>query len=254
MFFRSSLFRFRCFCSALVLLFVSELSAAQTRRPQKTKAAPKVTKSSPDDPSELVRTFKSYGVALRAGNFAGGIIGGGLEAYMNSGAQWQYGMLALYGQHDLTKEFDKDASEVVGSVNTDKFLVTGSLVLLQARYFFTNSFGVTAGLGYRGIGVDYKITDETQNSTWVGGEVNANTFVANIALTSGWAWASGFTIGCDWVGLSYPLYGITKSTVEVSGDISDSIDDFQDSSDKFANDLGNVQSLQFLLVSIGYTF
>ncbi len=238
--------------SILTATFAAPTWAQEDDNANKPKS--KLPRQAPDDISQQVRSYKPYGVNLRVGNFIGGILGGGVDFYRNQHSHRQYGVQAMLGRHDIKNDFQDDIEEKTTQISTDKFSVDGQMVLLYARYFFTNSLAVTAGGGYRGIAANYLIVDTTKNNVWVRGTVTTNSLVANLALTSQWSWNSGFTIGCDWFGAAYPLYNISNFTTETLGTMPTTGDNLQQSADKFAEALGTTFSLQFLVLTLGYTF
>lgn len=102
----------------------------------------------------------------------------------------------------------------------DSNRVTEKSLGVSLKKFAGNSFYVSGGLDARR--VQYEQTKETwlifstdQKSTM---SFEGNLLSANLALGNQWQF-TGFTLGCDWIGVSLPLSSqITKSTV--AGDVS----------------------------------
>jgi len=167
----------------------------------------------------------------------------GAQAHYIKSPKLQLGFLALSGTY--TDSFD--ATSLVGEANAQ-----GSVLSVNARYFFGNSFNVISGLGYRSANIDMKFTGKLLLA-----EIDANVKVSGLVLPiflgNHWTWSNGFTLGVDWLGAWIPLSPSTETSV--SGNAPESLlEEARDTShDEFAK-AANKTTFTLALTSIGWAF
>ncbi len=224
------------------------LFAAKSKSKQKKK---KAKPSIDPESSESVRSGKTVGASLRMGYFLSEIFGTGVEGFVNTGPKFQLGFLAVVGVSDLKggSDFkDNDFLELV------KYEASGDFCALQGRYFFTDSFSLVGGIGYRKIKINIQMaakeTDDVFNQ-----KVDISNITANVDIGNIWTWPNGFFVGADWVGLVIPLSKSYTVKTETTGqnatqEINDAI---QKVGVENGESLGGRMLYQFLFATVGFS-
>ncbi len=196
--------------------------------------------------SELIREKRRRGLGLRAGlGVVGSIPGVGLEAWYASSSRWQWGGLVEAGALDLAPELQREAD-----IRIERFLLTGALALGQARYFWGNSFFVSALIGGRQIHGSYAFADDSGNALL--GDINVVSGVVGLGLGNLWSWDNGVFFGGQWAGLVVPIYSSATVTTTTEGAVSALIHDIQTEADALGKSIGEKQSEQRLHLIVGY--
>jgi hypothetical protein len=167
----------------------------------------------------------------------------GAQAHYIKSPKLQIGFLALSGT--MTKSYA--TTSFAGSSKAQ-----GSVLSINPRYFFGNSFNVMTGLGYRSINIEWKFTDKSLSA-----EIDTKVKVSGVALPiftgNHWTWSNGFTIGVDWIGAWIPLS--PKSVTSVSGTAPDSLlEEFSDIVQDELGKISNKTTFTLALTSIGWAF
>ena len=132
--------------------------------------------------------------------------------------------------------------------------LTGTAFLVTGRYFFGNSFNLTSGLGYRTASINYTISVASSLSNInIDGKLEIQSIVVPLFIGNRWSWKSGFSLGCDWIGIMVPVTGSSKGSV--SGTLSSS--DASSINDEFValgNSLAKQASATLLLTTLSWAF
>jgi len=216
---------------------------AKRKKIKKSKTkSPAVAPPTTSD-SQGIRSTQSQNYSLLFTPVSDFYLSYGAQAHYIKSPKLQIGFLALSGTY--TDSFD--ATSLVGEANAQ-----GSVLSINARYFFGNSFNVTSGLGYRSANIDMKFTGKSLLA-----EIDANVKISGLVLPfflgNHWTWSNGFTMGVDWIGAWIPLS--PKTVTSVSGSAPDSLlEESRDiAHDAFAK-AANSTTLTLALTSIGWAF
>jgi len=240
-------------CSAETLLAKTMKSKNKKKNvPQSESEAVPVDSPSvdhDDGSSRYARSGKSGEVGLRYGNVIGGLVGGGVDGFMFHSSGVHFGGVFYSASKDLADSLKEDET----TVRLTKAIAEGRLVLLQARYFFGNSFHLGGGLGQRQIKA-ILAAESTVTSDKVAIEVEVNSWVAQLAFGNTWYWNNGFFVGADWIGYVVPLSSSRSVSSSATGAVSASLQDIHDSGEDLGDALGKTSSAMTLVLNVGYAF
>jgi hypothetical protein len=192
--------------------------------------------------SEEIRKSQQYEVDALYTPLSQYILSYGASASYSLNPNFKVGLTYLQG---------KKSVDISDSTVTAKGDLTGMAVNIQARYFLSNSFNLSSGLGYRAANIKYNVADTVGNH--VEGELKISSITIPFFIGNSWTWESGFTLGCDWIGVFIPLSGSSKGSTTgnlSSSTITDLNSDFVEMGDKLAKKA----SLTLALTSIGWAF
>ena len=225
-----------------------EEALVETSEPKKGK--PKMPIAAETDSSSAgVRESKNGSIGLRAGMLFGGISGGGLDGFMHKSPSLLLGGAFYSGGTDFKDSLNEDKS----SVRLNKAEVSDYMFLLQARWFVGNSFNLTGGLGQRKISASFE-AESVSSGDKVGIDVDVTSLVAQFALGNTWSFKSGFVLGADWIGYSYPLTSSRKVSSSATGSVSSALQDFQDIGEDLGDSLGKAGAAMLLVLNVGWAF
>ena len=92
-----------------------------------------------------------------------------------------------------------EASYAMGSASLGDFKADKSLIEVQAKYFFGNSFYVNGGLAHESWTVKYPVDIDVNGATTSTLTGSVGNTGLSLHIGNQWQW-SGFTMGCDWAG------------------------------------------------------
>lgn len=186
----------------------------------------------------------------------------GVEAIVTPLSDWAltYGGRAFYGYDSSTQMMGQF---LMGTLNLDRVLpklegvsrtgtFSGRAAMGEIRYFVSETFAVTGGLGNRRGILKISVSDDQQNV--INTVQTISTIDAGLAVGNYWLWSNGFMIGCDWIGVLTPVSSSFEST------FSSNLDDLAAEEDlvKRLNDnLSKISRKPIFtlgLFSIGYSF
>jgi hypothetical protein len=111
-----------------------------------------------------------------------------------------------------------------GSIETDDYhqitdlKLSSSMIGLSARYFGSESFALTGGIGYRIMDVQYTVETKSTPSdlapsdsipadySYRGGTYSIRALTANLSLGNYWKFGKRLTYGLTWFGIVYDLF------------------------------------------------
>ena len=110
------------------------------------------------------------------------------------------------------------------------------------KHFLGSSFYIKSGLDYRMAKYEYRYTSLFGSSTSNNFSFEGNALALGFALGNQWQF-SGFTLGCDWIGFSYPL---TTTFTNERLDSNDNASDVQNRENRVLKELV-AQAVRFYL-------
>ena len=173
-------------------------------------------------------------------------------------------MLGIYGAWhqssnlQLGLAYSQGSSDLGGSVPSDdtvkveKLTASAKLADVHARYFFGNSFSVTAGLFYRNVKRAMRLSDPF--AITVDGSTTSTSYGSIFSIGNQWQLENGVHFGCDWLGITIPLQGTSSSDVSASGFSETGKNDQQDIQDKLAKNFQSAPLFTYLTLRVGYSF
>lgn len=221
---------------------------------KKKKKSKKKSSKKPIDltTSEGARSQKTLGPALRAGYFLSEIFGVGGEAVFNLSPKVQFGLLTMVGVTDLKSGGSFKENNVL---TLQTYEASGDLYALQGRYYFTDTFNLVCGVGYRKIKINIVMISNSTETSY-NQQIDVSNITGNVAIGNIWTWPSGFFIGADWIGLVMPLSKSYSVKTDSSGstDTQEIHDAMQDIGIQYGEDLGGKSLYQLVNLSVGFLF
>lgn len=193
------------------------------------------------------RSSKKFGSAVGFGFVIGGsALGTDLEGYWFQSKNLSLGLGYMSANSELEKIEDADFT-------TENFRLSAQLIGLRSRYFFGESFNMSAFLGQRVIRAT--VTIQSKSSTdKVDLAITTNSLMFGITVGNHWVLANGLTLGADWIGYFVPLDSSSKSTTKTEGRVTAVHDELAKESAEGAADVGKAPNGQLLVATIGYSF
>lgn len=249
-----------------------------TRKKGKKKKRPadkgKPTAEETDKPAEprkrtsrMNRATKKIGLGAELGLMFSATAGGGLELSFNSGDSLQFGGGISYGKEDLTSQ-GADAEETSSSgsggssgsttggepiVETEQLDLTFTYANAIGKFFVGNSFFFSAGLGYRIIETNIRVSSVAERGIYIATNTKSTSICLDIGLGNRWQFDSGFYIGGNWFAAAIPLASSYTATTE-SGGSDESIDDVAESNKDLAKDIGSATHYRLAVLQLGFHF
>jgi len=214
----------------------------------------KVEKSDPDsaDPSfsntsKAIRKTQAANVELLYTPLSDYVLSYGVGGSYNLKPNLALGVHILAGSETLKFSGANQTATAYGSAK-----LQGTAGYVYGRYFFGNSFNMMTGLGVRSAKVKYHI-EESSLKLAVDGKIDIQSIALPVFIGNRWTFKSGFTIGCDWIGVLVPLSGSAKSSL--SGNLpNELISDLNKSFLSVGEGLAHKSSLTAFLTSLGWAF
>jgi hypothetical protein len=191
--------------------------------------------------------------------------GGGLELSFNSGESLQFGGGISYGKKDLTSQgADSEETSSGGSgsssgsttepvVETEQLDLTFTYANAISKFFVGNSFFFSAGLGYRIIETNIRVSSVAERDIYIATNTKSSSICLDIGLGNRWQFDSGFYIGGNWFAAVIPLASSYTATTE-SGGSDESIDDVAESNKDLAKDIGSATHYRLAVLQLGFNF
>jgi hypothetical protein len=156
---------------------------------------------------------------------------------------------ATYGQYIdsdslITFDFTKGRANITWFSDEN---ITTSSIGISYKHFTSNSFYFKAGADYRT--VDYLVRDYFtvfSSTTNTEQKFKGESLVASLSIGNQWQFES-FTLGCDWVGYSVPLYSKVHDVVVLGTPTTSEISRFNDDQDYYTKDSAFSTLVRFYL-------
>lgn len=201
-------------------------------------------------PLREIRAEKRYGASLRYGLFVAPVQGFGIDGFYQLREDWQLGLVHLNGTIDLKNQLSS-----TDGTTTEKHQLGATLSMAYARWFFSDSFYLTGGIGRRIVQAKYKLRSTTHASA-IQATNTTTSNVAHIAVGNMWTWQKGFFAGVDWLGYTHPFSSNDNADATITGSdappatLEAKRKDIEDNFD----DVANIATKLFLTFHFGYTF
>ncbi len=233
-----------------ITLFSGEAFAAGKTTPKKTAASEldsSVDESMGRDSSQNARASQKANVDLLYSPASQFVLSYGAAASYNIQPNLAAGLTVLTGSRSISESTTDGGLTISSSAKLDGMAAYG-----YGRYFFGNSFNVTGGLGLRSATIKYEV-DAPSIVTHVDGKIDIQSIVLPVFIGNRWTWDSGFTIGCDWIGIMIPISGSTKGSI--NGTLTnDSMKKLNQDLVDLGDSLAHTTSTTLFLTSIGWAF
>ena len=206
------------------------------------------TKTGPqDDSSKGLRDKQKFNADLLYTPLSDFILQYGVGAAFNMKPSLAIGIHYLAGSKTINYASTEGGSKVTGEAK-----LQGSAGYVYGRYFFGNSFNMMAGLGVRAATMEYTLAESSADLN-LNGKVDIQSLAAPVFIGNRWTFASGMTIGCDWLGVFIPLSGKAKSSLD--GNLSSStVTDLNQKFVSLGDQLAHKTTLTLFLTSFGWAF
>jgi len=211
------------------ILMIANLSWAQTTQ---VETIDKATAAQLNN-SEMNRKDKKYQLNLiltGSGPTAAGSLG------LSAGYFLEKNKMLLLEVTDSKTRFTKISITNADSTRTNfEETLKGQSIGVHYKQFNGNSFYLRTGLDYGKINYNFKYTPYGTNST-ENVSLSGDALYANFQIGNQWQWEN-FTLGCDWVGISVPLY---------SHESDRSMNSFAQADESYYSDKLNTASSDFI--------
>lgn len=197
--------------------------------------------------SEDLRESGRFGVGVGLGTFIFPISGAGLQGFYALAPNTQLGLELWDGTWDAGNLVTPDPT-----VTLQEFKVDGSLQQLRLKYFVGNSFYLAGAVGSRKISFDLSAANIIGSR--VSTKLDSQATVFSIAIGNTWTFESGFMIGGEWLGISYPISSSFSTATTAQGAAAADINELQADVEKAAKDLSNARTASLVTLHLGWQF
>jgi len=200
----------------------------------------KVNSSSTTSLDEKSNQDQIY-VAGKAGYIGGSVLGLGVGGFYKIKPHFQIGISYASGSRDLKSSSDEQV---------DRADFKSQIVEIGGRYFTNESFAIIGGIGQRKIDFDLKVSSK---SSYIATKASGSAIVSHIGIGNFWKMSTGFTVGCEWIGMYIPISGSFDSTVtdNIGGE---NLENIRKLNEDLAKLMATTRSLQLLNFELGYSF
>ena len=202
-----------------------------------------------DDESSIARQDKTTSVALKGGYVFKNITGAGLSGQYYLSSDFHIEIQSVSGKTDLRSSISSE-----DNISVTKAIATINLVSVMARYYLSNSFFISVGLGQRKILTDLRL-DSIEIDQYLEMQTNSISSVGLITIGNIWSWDSGFFIGFDLFGASIPISSGYESKTTTNLTTSDSaFSNLSQTTENLAKMMGTAVGPISLMINIGTAF
>jgi hypothetical protein len=184
---------------------------------------------------------KRINVAGKAGFMIGSILGTGIGGYYKMTPHLQIGMSYASGVRDLNTDLENPV---------DRAILKGQIIEVGGRYFTGDSFAIVGGIGQRNVDFDLRVSSK---SNFIATKAKGSAIVTHLGIGNFWTMPTGFTIGCEWIGMNIPVTSSFDSTVteNIGGS---KLEGVRKTNEDLAKLMATTRSLQLLNFELGYNF